>query len=312
MDLELTKLKLRLQARDEFSGDELFKVSEFVKAYKEDLKNSDFEDLLILFERTVFLIWQNASFKRACISEEERKLVEEIHQFIGDQGNLGNSDSKGQWLGGSTNNQMASKSRFSRLSLLLKFLTSHILDEENDDILDSFRRNLVSWTERLLEDDESCLALGLILLQRNSKNPNIALEYALALFQSINYDHQLILDWLSSETVAVHFLLAFLKLLASKHEVPNFQNATKRIVELTAEEVRKKKPKIRLNFEENQEKSDENEKISIRITELIGNQEIDRQFEFGLEESTRYSMLEQPTRSVEFNLDVQPLTQIFG
>lgn len=95
MDLELTKLKLRLQARDEFSGDELFKVSEFVKAHKEDLKNVDFEDLLILFERAVFLIWQNASFKRDGISEEERRLIEEIRQFIGDQGNLGNSDSKG-------------------------------------------------------------------------------------------------------------------------------------------------------------------------------------------------------------------------
>ena len=56
---------------------------------------------------------------------------------------------------------------------------------------------------------------------------------------------------------------------------------------LTAEEVRRKKPKIRLNFEENEEKSDENERISMRITELIGNQEIDRQFEFGLEESVK-------------------------
>ncbi|KAI1714463.1 hypothetical protein DdX_08558 [Ditylenchus destructor] len=79
-------------------------------------------------------------------------------------------------------------------------------------------KSITRFVDILLENDERCLYTILSLLEMHKQNSAFndldPVQIFFTLLIKINFDIQVVIDWLQSETVAIPFLMRFLKLLA--------------------------------------------------------------------------------------------------
>uniref|UniRef100_A0A914W692 ELMO domain-containing protein n=1 Tax=Plectus sambesii TaxID=2011161 RepID=A0A914W692_9BILA len=201
--------------------------------------------------------------------------------------------SAGHWFGGHTNldlDYLRDDLYFSSKILCAAVASAALLAEEHHLIQRTVTtagvgfHSSISMVKYLISNDECCLAVVLSLLLLRNKEislPGIInpLKLFAELLYAIQFDHQVMIDWLFSESIAIICLLRFVKFIAG-----HFAEYTAICRELSAG-----RPKRARLFETEVVPctSGNTDLLRIKITDMVGEEERQREVQLCLASSSK-------------------------
>uniref|UniRef100_A0A0N5AS43 Uncharacterized protein n=1 Tax=Syphacia muris TaxID=451379 RepID=A0A0N5AS43_9BILA len=191
---------------------------------------------LCILEKLTLICWQNSQYGKRPLQSSQLSFIEAVYPVIEKLAKSIEFDTSGFWFGGIDKNRSekfsCNKSAFVSLCLHLIALstpTSCSSVETFFSSLTRFYNKSYDFSMDLIEHDERCLSTTVALMHIDSEKIFIPDQYdprriLICIFAEIDFDHSVVLDWLSSEIVAIPFMLRFLKDLQTHLDLYNISS----------------------------------------------------------------------------------------